>query len=288
MPAASGDGTAATSPSHRASRLEFRPRCQRRTTTCRRVPICRQRTPRTELMASFLNLCVSHQTATQAMKAPSRPGAAMSARADMSASALRRSTELRGQRATRGMPAVWHRTCVGNERTAVHARRMDTTARRRKLDAHEGTAGRAFHAGMRNHSASCSASAPTPGWLSSCRSPGVTSQAIFVGAQPTQWHDGAGRTATSQRRSSHREESGVRALHLAAAWRRWHGRCAVWRRRRRRIGWHGAPGVAVELLHADQPRRRRGRGGCTGRSAPRQRLGSGRRALHAVVGGRTT
>ena len=157
---------------------------------------------------------------------------------------------------------------------------------KRKLgDEHEGTAGRSPQSGMRNHSASCGASAPTPGSLFQSPFSSASRAGQFSsGSLPTHQHERAARTATPQRRSSHREGSGVRPLHLAAAWRRWHGRCAVWRRRRRRIGWHGAPGVPVEPLHADQPRRRRGRGGRTGRSAPRQRLGSGRRALHAVVG----
>jgi hypothetical protein len=126
MPAASDDGTAG-GPRHIEVRASSSARdAERRTTTCRRLPICRQLTPRTDLMPSFPNLCVSHQTAMQAMKAPSRQAPPSRHDANMSASALRRSTELRGQRATRGGAGrMENRICVRNGRTAVHRQAQD-------------------------------------------------------------------------------------------------------------------------------------------------------------------
>ena len=73
---------------------------------------------------------------------PFLPRAGMSARCRHVGVALRRSTELRGQRATRGMPASWHRTCLCNGRTAVARATDGHDSTRRKLDEHEGTAGR--------------------------------------------------------------------------------------------------------------------------------------------------
>lgn len=70
---------------------------------------------------------------TRSSASPSRgppPGADLSARADMQASALRRPTELRGPRATRGVPPPWQRTCLRQwtNRRALRGR-IDTTGR---------------------------------------------------------------------------------------------------------------------------------------------------------------
>src|SRR5262249_17274082 len=160
-------------------------------------------------------------TAT-AMKAPSRQAPPSRQDADTWASALQRSTEPRGPRATRGGAGrMAHdlRPQWANRRARAAAGYHST---QRKLDAHEGTAGRALHRACETTRHRAAPSHRLREGFPVAVLQESRARQFSSGSLPTHRYERAARTTTPPRRSSRREGCAARPLHLDTTWRRWH------------------------------------------------------------------